>query len=128
MKYFGKYNQLGEYESLYTTDIWKEEDIPLQSCIELTKEQWEEVISSRCKVVNGEHTQNPITPEEELDEKYVILRSDRNGLLSKCDWTQFSDSPLSNAQKAAWATYRQELRDLPNNVDINNVVFPIPPA
>ena len=30
--------------------------------------------------------------------------------LSKCDWTQVADAPVD---KAAWATYRQALRDLP---------------
>jgi hypothetical protein len=40
------------------------------------------------------------------------VRSERNSLLSKGDWTQVDDSPLSNVQKAAWATYRQSLRDI----------------
>lgn len=56
------------------------------------------------------------------------LRSLRNSLLKDCDWTQMPDAPLSNEDKQRWATYRQELRDLPNNypnlTDINNVVFP----
>lgn len=40
------------------------------------------------------------------------LRSNRNDLLRSSDWTQLNDSPLSNEQKTAWATYRQELRDI----------------
>lgn len=36
----------------------------------------------------------------------------RNKLLANSDWTQMNDSPLSNEDKTAWATYRQELRDL----------------
>ena len=126
MIYYATYNEKGEYTGFYTKEIHGD-NIPTPN-IELTEEQWSEANNSRCKVVNGMHTQNPITPEEELEKQYAMLRGDRDGLLSKCDWTQFSDSPLSDAQKAAWATYRQELRDLPNNVDINNVVFPIPPA
>lgn len=39
-------------------------------------------------------------------------RSTRNKLLSESDWTQMNDSPLSNEDKTAWATYRQELRDV----------------
>jgi hypothetical protein len=39
-------------------------------------------------------------------------RATRNQLLADSDWTQFNDSPLSNEAKTAWATYRQELRDL----------------
>ena len=39
-------------------------------------------------------------------------RATRNTLLSESDWTQMNDSPLSNEDKTAWATYRQELRDV----------------
>ena len=39
-------------------------------------------------------------------------RKTRNDLLADSDWTQMNDSPLTNEQKTAWATYRQELRDL----------------
>jgi hypothetical protein len=39
-------------------------------------------------------------------------RATRNKLLADSDWTQMNDSPLTNEQKTAWATYRQELRDL----------------
>ena len=49
------------------------------------------------------------------------LRISRNMKLLSCDWTQLADSPLSNDKKAEWATYRQELRDLPATVtDIND--------
>lgn len=37
------------------------------------------------------------------------IRQDRNRRLSECDWTQVADSPVD---KAAWATYRQALRDI----------------
>ena len=45
------------------------------------------------------------------------LRMARNGKLAECDWTQLADAPLSSEEKAAWATYRQELRDLPENTE-----------
>jgi hypothetical protein len=38
------------------------------------------------------------------------MRDQRNQKLSDCDWTQLADSPEN---KAAWATYRQALRDIP---------------
>ena len=37
------------------------------------------------------------------------VRQTRNDRLKECDWTQLADS---TADKQAWATYRQELRDL----------------
>lgn len=39
-------------------------------------------------------------------------RVTRDVKLADTDWTQMNDSPLSNEDKTAWATYRQELRDL----------------
>jgi hypothetical protein len=37
------------------------------------------------------------------------MRTERNDKLKDCDWTQISDS---TADKTAWATYRQALRDI----------------
>lgn len=36
-------------------------------------------------------------------------RAKRNTLLAASDWTQVADAPVD---QAAWATYRQELRDI----------------
>jgi hypothetical protein len=44
-------------------------------------------------------------------EKAEFVRSDRNQKLKDCDWTQIADS---TADKTAWATYRQGLRDVPS--------------
>lgn len=44
------------------------------------------------------------------------IRVERNLRLSTSDWTQFNDSPLTPEQKSAWATYRQELRDITDNL------------
>jgi hypothetical protein len=46
---------------------------------------------------------------ERLQSKEAEVRQQRNELLSACDWTQLPDSP---ADHEAWATYRQELRDV----------------
>jgi hypothetical protein len=47
-------------------------------------------------------------PDEWLLER---MRAHRNTLLARSDWTQAADDPTGNA--AAWATYRQQLRDAP---------------
>jgi len=39
------------------------------------------------------------------------MRDKRDGLLAASDWTQAADDPTGNA--AAWAAYRQQLRDAP---------------
>jgi hypothetical protein len=41
------------------------------------------------------------------------IRGQRNTLLAACDWTQIADS---TADKTAWASYRQQLRDLPAGI------------
>ncbi len=60
--------------------------------------------------------------EEQLDD---ILaegnRLKRNRLLAKSDWTQVNDSPLDNATKVLWATYRSSLRSLPEHENWPNL-------
>ena len=55
----------------------------------------------------------------------------RNNLLRLSDYTQFNDSPLSEEEKVAWATYRQELRDLMSDLDdidhVDDVTWPVEP-
>lgn len=56
------------------------------------------------------------------------LRPERNRLLAESDWTQLIDSPLDEETRSAWSQYRQELRDLTDNIDENGEVeFPIAP-
>jgi hypothetical protein len=55
------------------------------------------------------------------------IRFTRNQLIAASDWTQLPDNGLSDARRAEWAAYRQALRDITNNVDINNVVWPQQP-
>lgn len=61
-----------------------------------------------------------------------FLRDMRNDLLQESDWTQMPDSPLSDAKKTAWASYRQALRDLPssytNSDTIADIVWPTQPS
>jgi len=56
-------------------------------------------------------------------------RGNRDGMLTASDWTQLADSPLAAPKKAEWATYRQELRDLPATYPTyGDVVWPTEPA
>ena len=56
-------------------------------------------------------------------EKMVEIRAKRNGLLEETDYFGLSDVEMS----AEMTTYRQELRDLPTTVDVNNPVYPTKP-
>lgn len=44
-------------------------------------------------------------------EKAVSVRAERNRRLTESDWTQVADAPVD---QAAWAAYRQALRDIPS--------------
>ncbi len=54
------------------------------------------------------------------------VRYKRNQLLQESDWTQLPDVPLST--KEVWAAYRQQLRDITNQADPFNIVWPIAPT
>lgn len=57
------------------------------------------------------------------------MRAERDKRLTACDWTQLPDTPLSDEQKAAWAAYRQQLRDIPAQYpDGVGVVWPPVPV
>ena len=66
------------------------------------------------------------------------LRHYRDTLLRESDWTQFTDSPLTDSKKTEWKTYRQALRDLPASasptldsnydLDLTSVTWPTIPS
>ena len=60
--------------------------------------------------------EDPAKVQARLDTAWASLRAERNARLAACDWTQLADAHLSQDKKDAWATYRQELRDLPESV------------
>lgn len=60
-----------------------------------------------------------------LQRKWNQVRQKRNGLLRDCDWTQLDDSPVT---KTTWLSYREQLRNLPQNFsDPDSVIWPQPP-
>lgn len=69
------------------------------------------------------------TDAEKQADVMAHIRSTRNKLLRNSDWTQGADSPLSDADKASWATYRQALRDIPagSYTSYSDVTWPTQP-
>jgi hypothetical protein len=54
------------------------------------------------------------------------IRADRDKLLAASDWTQVLDATVD---QAAWAAYRQALRDIPQQSGFpENVIWPVAPA
>lgn len=71
-----------------------------------------------------EHTAPRYVPTTE--EKAERQRVKRNSELELSDWTQVSDAPVD---QAAWATYRQALRDVSQQEGFpNTVVWPTEPS
>jgi hypothetical protein len=63
---------------------------------------------------------------EQIALAWNTLKGDRDRLLARTDWTQVPDAPVDHA---AWAVYRQQLRDLPKNTtDPRHPVWPTPPG
>ena len=68
----------------------------------------------------------------ELAEEWKRIRTQRNKLLAESDWTQGGDSPLTDAKKTAWATYRTSLRTLPEDqsskTKYSDITWPTQPS
>lgn len=75
----------------------------------------------------------PFTPEEEAewdameaehaaganDRAAAEVRKERDAKLTESDWTQVADAPVD---QTAWATYRQALRDIPEQAGFPNTI------
>ena len=89
----------------------------------------------RTKIVDGIYYD--LTPEEEaeLDERaeardldLSMVRGQRNSRLVASDWTQIGDATLGDHTAEEWRTYRQALKDIPQNYTRESqVVWPETP-
>lgn len=76
-------------------------------------------------IVTHENEKNIVEQLKKLEEEeyeknrdYLQeLRNIRNQKLYESDWTQFTDSPLTEEEKESWRIYRQQLRDLPSIIE-----------
>lgn len=85
-------------------------------------------------IVDGKIVDKPETiyTDAELNNQVLkSIRATRRNKLAESDWTQFADSPLTDKKKAEWATYRQALRDLPqeypNAISNDDIIWPTKP-
>jgi hypothetical protein len=96
------------------------------------------IFEQAIQTFNAEKTRRQnILIQQELSRDYMFeLRMYRNARLSETDWTRLDDVNLSNEDKLKWEQYRQELRNLPDNVDdpkplvldMNHPSWPEPPV
>lgn len=84
-------------------EIRRLKETPAETLVELTDE---------------EIAQREADRESANEVALATLRVQRNARLTASDWTQTaSDAPLSDADRKAWAEYRQALRDWPASID-----------
>lgn len=102
-------------------------------CIEISKEQYEDIISARSmgmEIIYGEQgfIFNPVIQLPDmptLSEVEGALREVRNKRLYATDWTQLPDSPLSGDKGIL--EYRAALRAIPQTEGFPMVDLPIAP-
>lgn len=113
-------------------DEWKTNNgvvdiVNLRSCnentehLETTDPYLEDGVVYSVRVVTNSDEYNA----ERVAHQWEKTRMKRNGLLSSSDWTQLSD--VSSVDKTAWATYRQQLRDVTTQADPFNITWPTEP-
>lgn len=66
-----------------------------------------------------------VTPPPDPAPVAAEARAQRDALLARSDWTQLTDAPVDSL---AWANYRQELRNVPQQPGFpQNIVWPVAP-
>lgn len=89
---------------------------------------YQDVVDADAKVVNFVWSAVSYT-QDQIDAEWNKVRVIRNSRLKSCDYTQLSDVPMTAQEKSDWATYRQALRNLPQNtVNPFDVSWPVQPA
>lgn len=138
----GTVSAVGDYRSLFPQTSFSENG-PTQSflsengCLQVS--QFKPYDRSTQKLV-------PVEPYVEGDQVYTVTvesltaedrqtkrktaaanaRKQRDALMATTDWTQLEDYPKGN--KAAWKTYRQQLRDVPQQAGFpETIIWPTSP-
>lgn len=108
--------------------------LPIQK-IEVQEDYTKNILEELPELIDGIWTQSwSITDatQEEIDQRLSIkwqeVRDERGGRLNSSDWTQLPDSPFTEEQKNAWRQYRQELRDITNQANPFEVIYPVQPS
>jgi hypothetical protein len=89
----------------------------------------------RQKCVDGVYSDLTAEEEAELDAMsdaadldLNMVRNERDALLSGSDWTQIGDATLGDHTAEEWRTYRQALKDIPQDYTrVSEVVWPNDP-
>lgn len=104
----------------YSDDIHS--TIPTPNVV-VTDEQWLTSLNNNYNVINSDGSGSVVDFSTDT-EKASRVRGARNAELTATDWRALSDVTMSDA----WKTYRQALRDLPQQDGFPDVTFPVAPS
>ena len=100
----------------YVISVWKPYDHATEKLVSAAPH----LFDGMCCLVDVE----PLTADElqaRIDTQWQVVRTQRNQMLKDTDWTQVEDVPVD---KAKWAAYRQELRDITTQDDPFDITWP----
>jgi hypothetical protein len=101
------------------------------TCFEITQTQWEQLTDGWVASESGgvvTVTEPAGWLENKTNEAWEKIRKERNQLLGESDYIILADAPVDETQKQEWTTYRQALRDIPQDYDSpDEVVYPDKP-
>ena len=114
-------NQLGDYTSMdgvYNIK-WSDSKVNCEEILDI------EGKSQDPKVYVKSHFKGDDTAKDArlLADKWTAVRRDRDNRLSQTDYLALSDSTLADNMTA----YRQALRDVPAQTDVDNITWPTKP-
>ena len=129
--------KIDEYNVSFPTDLTSEilEGFGVYSVQQtpMPNDYTKNIVEGTPTLVDGTYTQvwnQTDATQEEIDVKiqnqWEQIRVARNEILTQCDWTILPDSPVSSSIEE-WKTYRQQLRDITNQSNPFEVVWPTQP-
>lgn len=101
-----------------------------EDVFEIKQEQYDLLIEGQTlgKEIVYKSRKLKLVDREDPGFTWESIRRRRDGLLTKCDWTQIPDAQLTLEVKEQWRAYRQSLRDLTEVYDDpNDVIWPLSP-
>lgn len=93
--------------------------------VQLISGQWTEVWSIHNKY--DDPTEQAAWEVECLETQWVNVRCTRDILLTQTDYTDLPNTPITTQCRNNFITYRQALRDVTNQTDPYNIVWPTIP-
>lgn len=94
--------------------------------VQLINGQWTEVWSVHPKY--DDPVEQAAWENERLEVQWGIVRGERDYLLAQTDYTDLPHTPITQTCHNNFLTYRQALRDITNQPDPYNIIWPTIPA